>query len=286
MFKKLCGQNALQNVVLVTTMWEKVKQDEGQQRLDELKSNPDFWGWMIRNGSQVFRHTDNKKSAINILDVFAAENSTKSEVILDIQTEMVVDSMSLNETSAGAVLQSSLVEQKSKASEELEDIQAQIDALEFRDKESQADLRKQREDMNEKLRKLNSERENLQVTVERLHAEKYSRLEKAVEEQQASNKAIRKDLKRTNEQAQQNKAELEKSRQQHQQEMEKIDAKLGSLVTERPGDTSDIADRQSPVISRVRVWSQPSNKDHVNCCPVSVSLWGDDYHWCSYTEAW
>jgi hypothetical protein len=57
MFKKLCGNNALKNVILVTTMWDKVSEAEGTARELELTSTPDFWGWMVSQGSKVYRHT-------------------------------------------------------------------------------------------------------------------------------------------------------------------------------------------------------------------------------------
>jgi GTP-binding protein EngB required for normal cell division len=57
MFKKLCGDNALKNVILGTTMWDRVSESEGVAREEELTSTPDFWGWMVSQGSRVFRHT-------------------------------------------------------------------------------------------------------------------------------------------------------------------------------------------------------------------------------------
>lgn len=57
MFKKLCGDNALKNVILGTTMWDKVSETEGTARELELISTPDFWGWMVKQGSRVSRHT-------------------------------------------------------------------------------------------------------------------------------------------------------------------------------------------------------------------------------------
>lgn len=59
MFKKLCGPDALSNVILATTMWEQVTEDVGVAREKELMSTPDFWGWMVGKGSQVYRHQGN-----------------------------------------------------------------------------------------------------------------------------------------------------------------------------------------------------------------------------------
>lgn len=53
MMKALCGENTLRNVVLATTMWEKVNEEEGLRREAELKRC--FWREMIDGGSTVTR---------------------------------------------------------------------------------------------------------------------------------------------------------------------------------------------------------------------------------------
>jgi predicted GTPase len=44
MFKKLCGRNALKNVILATTMWDYDQPPKGEEREEELKSTHEFWG--------------------------------------------------------------------------------------------------------------------------------------------------------------------------------------------------------------------------------------------------
>jgi hypothetical protein len=53
MMKKLCGDHSLANVVLATTMWEKVTEKEGARREEELKRV--FWKEMVDCGSTVRR---------------------------------------------------------------------------------------------------------------------------------------------------------------------------------------------------------------------------------------
>lgn len=52
MFKALCGEDAYKHVVLATTMWEQVDLKIGEQRENELKSKPDYWGYMISKRQQ------------------------------------------------------------------------------------------------------------------------------------------------------------------------------------------------------------------------------------------
>lgn len=49
MFQKICGENALGNVILLTTMWDKLKEEmEGLDRDQELRE--DFWSMMEERG--------------------------------------------------------------------------------------------------------------------------------------------------------------------------------------------------------------------------------------------
>ena len=57
MFRKLCGPEALKNVILATTMWDRISETEGKARENELTTTPDFWGWMLSQGSRIHRHT-------------------------------------------------------------------------------------------------------------------------------------------------------------------------------------------------------------------------------------
>ena len=47
LFTQLCGDNALQKVVLATTMWDVVEEGIGAKREQELKEKKEFWGYMI-----------------------------------------------------------------------------------------------------------------------------------------------------------------------------------------------------------------------------------------------
>ena len=67
MFKKLCGPDALKNVILATTMWDRVSEAEGAAREKELTSTADFWGWMVSQGSRVHRHSGKHKPNLQCL---------------------------------------------------------------------------------------------------------------------------------------------------------------------------------------------------------------------------
>jgi LPS O-antigen subunit length determinant protein (WzzB/FepE family) len=51
MMQQLCGSDSLRNVVLATTMWEKVTNEEGSRREAELEQT--FWKSMIDGGATI-----------------------------------------------------------------------------------------------------------------------------------------------------------------------------------------------------------------------------------------
>ena len=105
MFQNLCGTEALKNVVLVTTMWDKVGEEEGKNRENELTAR--YWKEMIDLGCRTSRFYNNTKSALDIVSQFQDARCT-STVLL--QKEMVDLHIELAETSAGRTFFSSLVE--------------------------------------------------------------------------------------------------------------------------------------------------------------------------------
>ncbi|KAI6110227.1 P-loop containing nucleoside triphosphate hydrolase protein [Pisolithus thermaeus] len=64
-FEKLCGENAMSKVTLVTTMWDEVDDDVGAERLKELKDT--YWRAMILQGSTTFECKDARGSPMELL---------------------------------------------------------------------------------------------------------------------------------------------------------------------------------------------------------------------------
>lgn len=99
MFQKICGSEALSNVVLLTTMWDKLPSEvEGLNRDQELREN--WWSLMDDNGSYIIRFDGSRAMAEAIVALLL----TKPPVVLDIQRELHDQGMSLDETAAGRVM--------------------------------------------------------------------------------------------------------------------------------------------------------------------------------------
>ncbi|KIM70816.1 hypothetical protein SCLCIDRAFT_1206976 [Scleroderma citrinum Foug A] len=103
-FKKLCGNNAMAQVFLVTTMWDEVEEDVGVERLNELKST--YWKGMVSRGSTVVEYRNTWDSATKLLDDATRRSSERRHVTL--QKEISELKMELRETEAGQQLCSRL----------------------------------------------------------------------------------------------------------------------------------------------------------------------------------
>lgn len=104
MFAKLCGEEAIGNVVLVTTMWDSLKdQAVGERRQAELSKT--YWKPMLEHGSKCMRFQRTYESARTIIDSIITRNSAHS---LLVQEEMVDLHRRLSETEAGIALYGTL----------------------------------------------------------------------------------------------------------------------------------------------------------------------------------
>jgi hypothetical protein len=98
MFQELCGEDALQNVILITTMWSAVSSETGDTREAQLRK--EFWQPMLALGCRMDRFTFTHKSAWDIVDKLNIKNRRP----VKLQIEMVDKEKELSETSAFFVL--------------------------------------------------------------------------------------------------------------------------------------------------------------------------------------
>ncbi|KAF5656549.1 P-loop containing protein [Fusarium heterosporum] len=101
LLQKIVGDEALKNVILVTTMWNTLRPEDrsrANQREQELLN--DFWSPMIDKGAYNAQFNGTPESAYPLIYQLADEQS----VVLDIQREIVDRDMSILETATGATL--------------------------------------------------------------------------------------------------------------------------------------------------------------------------------------
>ena len=97
MFRELCGDDALKNVIIATTMWGKVGKEEGENRERELRDR--FFKDAFEKGAKMVRHIHpaHFNSADDILRLIIANHP----VPLLIQQELVDQKKQLAESAAG-----------------------------------------------------------------------------------------------------------------------------------------------------------------------------------------
>lgn len=180
MLKKLCGEDGLKNVLLVSTMWEVFNESKGYSREQQLVNTEEFWGVLVHSGARVKRHDNSRESAMALLE----ELVQNKKMAMSIQKEMVTEGKTLDQTQAGIELEFELQKQKEKSKHELAELQETMrQAMAASDHESSEALRQHKADMQQKIDKIRRQREDLRVTMEAMHAEKFAELEKSHQEQ-------------------------------------------------------------------------------------------------------
>ena len=105
MFKKLCGDDALVNVVLGTTKWGEVPPDLGEKREKQLAGS--FWEEMIQRGSIMTQvHTDAYSAWAIVHHIL---RNTPIDFVR-IQDELVEQRKNLLHTEAGKMLRYTMEE--------------------------------------------------------------------------------------------------------------------------------------------------------------------------------
>lgn len=115
MFRSLCGMKVLSNVILATTMWDKVTSEEGNTREQDLLDEATFWGSMKASGALVRRYEGTQDSALRLVD----ELLRKPPITLKIQHELSVENKALIDTAAGKSIGARLEKMAADHKEEL-----------------------------------------------------------------------------------------------------------------------------------------------------------------------
>ena len=67
MFRKLCGESTLKNVIILTNMWGEVSREIGEAREQELATKDMFFKPALAKGASMKRHENTPASAYKIL---------------------------------------------------------------------------------------------------------------------------------------------------------------------------------------------------------------------------
>lgn len=130
-FRKLCGDDTLKNVVIVTTMWDITPCEAAVRKEQEMAQNPALFKPAIDRGAQMARHYNTIESAHHILRIvlgFPPE-------LLRIQRELVDEGKALSGTSAamGLALEARFIEELAKVGQQRDAMLRERDELRARE---------------------------------------------------------------------------------------------------------------------------------------------------------
>jgi len=137
MFRKLCGETTLKNVVVVTNMWGGVDLGVGERREAELGGSDDFFKPALAKGAQMARHENTADSAQRILRLILHNHPLP----LRIQVELVVEGKGVFNTDAGGELNQELNAQIRKNEEDVHTLREEMQqAIKDKDEETRDEL--------------------------------------------------------------------------------------------------------------------------------------------------
>jgi hypothetical protein len=153
-FRELCGEASLKNVMLVTNMWDEVSAEVGESRERELASN--FLKPALDKGAQMVRNINTEQSAHDVI----RRIMNNHPVVLQIQSELVDQHKDISNTASAGAINAELEEEKRRHEAEVRKAQEEKERI-MREKEEEA-RRKREEEMRrqeEEIRRVKEEQE-------------------------------------------------------------------------------------------------------------------------------
>ncbi|KAF9781313.1 P-loop containing nucleoside triphosphate hydrolase protein, partial [Thelephora terrestris] len=159
MFRKLCGDNALQNVVIVTNMWGEVDPQTGNEREAELRGEDIFFKPVLEKGSQMARHENTVPSAETIIRLILNNHPMP----LRIQEELVDEHMDISDTGAGEELNREINAQIRRHKEEMRELKEGMEqAMKDKDEETRKELEIETKRMQREIERFQHDSERLE----------------------------------------------------------------------------------------------------------------------------
>jgi hypothetical protein len=121
MFRKLCGPECFGNIILATTFWDDVSAALGAHREKQLKEKDEFWGKMVKKGSEVVRLGTGREEGMQLL----MEIARKQKITLQSQREMVDENKSAGETAAAQSVYDEVRKQREEFERRMEEERAE-----------------------------------------------------------------------------------------------------------------------------------------------------------------
>jgi len=137
MFRRLCGETTLKNVIIVTNMWGQVDPQIGNAREAELMRDELFFKPALDKSAKMARHDNTLPTAQAIARLILSNHPLP----LQIQEELVIQQKSISQTSAGEELHREYDALIKKHEEEMRQLKEEMEkAMRERDEETRMEL--------------------------------------------------------------------------------------------------------------------------------------------------
>ena len=173
-FRKICGESTLKNVVLVTNMWKEDSLAVNEAREKELSAK--FFKPALDKGAQLVRHHNTTQSAHDILRKIVKNHP----VALQIQRELVDERKDIIDTAAGESINAELKEQIRRHQADLKkSLEKMMPALKAKDEEMKQELEDKKRELEEKVTKIkqSSERTTANYAAEKKMVDRIREME-------------------------------------------------------------------------------------------------------------
>ena len=156
MFRKLCGESSLKNVILVTNMWKQDSQEINEAREAELSSK--FFKLALDKGAQMVRHHNTTQSAHDIVRGIVKNHP----VVLQIQLELVDERKDILKTAAGEAVKQEFNEEMRRHQAELKAVREEMkEALKKKHEEAKRELENETKKLEGRIEKIKSDLEGM-----------------------------------------------------------------------------------------------------------------------------
>ncbi|PSS36825.1 hypothetical protein PHLCEN_2v1369 [Hermanssonia centrifuga] len=223
MFRSLCGEKTLQNVVIVTNMWGEVSEERGVARENELANDNALFKPVLEKGAQMVRHYNTHQSGQEILRRLVDNNPLP----LQIQHEIVDEHKQVQQTVAGAELESKAIEEAKRQQEEemrkhREAMEAAIRAQEEQRAREVEQARREQEVAEARAREEHERQSARQAEERRQEEERMQQIQRALEAEAAARRAEEERIQRIREDENRRAREAEEERERHRREVERL----------------------------------------------------------------
>lgn len=179
MFRKLCGDTTLHNVVIVTNMWGEVEPRVGEAREAELMREDIFFKPVLDKGAQIARHENTVTSAQDIIRLIFNNHPLP----LRIQEELVNEHKDISETGAGEELNRELTAQIRKHREEMRVLREEMQqAIRDKDEETRREIEIETQRMQREIARFENDSKRLASDYKKEKARLQARLAQVEEE--------------------------------------------------------------------------------------------------------